>query len=162
MTTQLPSLWHRNFAWSLMGDQASLLCLRPLSSPCLYPVHVQGVLLPGSTSLLSFISDGDVFPNPSFQRTLQVGPTLTLWGNVSLSNGQLAPECVHAVVQQQRFRDYGKSQYTASARFHCTLMSLSQYQQTRLLSRVRWDLCLWEAIWPLPNALQAEEPLLPL
>ena len=128
---------------SPIHNQEPLLCLRLLSIPHLYPVHVQVISLLGSTSLLSFISDGDVFANPSFQRTLQVGPTLTLWGKVSLSNGQLAPECVHAVVQQRRFRDYGKSQHTARARFHCTLVSLSQYQQMRLLSRVHWELCLW-------------------
>lgn len=36
----------------------------------------------------------------------------------------------------QRFRDYGTS-------FHCTLLSLSQYQQTWLLSRLHWDHCPW-------------------
>ena len=35
------------------------------------------------------------------------------------------------------------SQHTAGARFHRTLVSLLQYQQMWLLSRVCWDFCLW-------------------
>ena len=39
--------------------------------------------------------------------------------------------------------------------------SLFQYQQTWLFSGVCWDLCLWEALRPLPDAFLAGEPLLP-
>ena len=55
----------------------------------------------------------------------------------------LAPEKVHVITQQQRFRDYGKTQHTASARFHSILASLFQCQQTWLFSGIFWDLCLW-------------------
>ena len=56
----------------------------------------------------------------------------------------LAPENVWAIAQWQGFGYYGKSQHTVGVRFHCILASLSQKQQTWLLSGVRWDLCLWE------------------
>ena len=90
--TQIPSLWCRNPMPSQTCDQASLLCLRPLSAPCLYPVHVQAVHLPGGISLQSFISDGTVFHNPTPQRALQLGPAPNLWGSVSLDNGRV-PAC---------------------------------------------------------------------
>ena len=67
---QLPGLWHRNFALSPTCDQAPLLCLRLLYTPHLFPVHVQAVHLPGSTSLQSLISDGFVFQNPTVQRPM--------------------------------------------------------------------------------------------
>ena len=70
--TQLPSLWHGHFVLSLTHDQAPLLCLRPLSTPCLYPVYVQAVCLPGGTSLQSFSSDGVLFQNCTLQRPLQL------------------------------------------------------------------------------------------
>ena len=89
--TQLPSFWHRNSALSLTHNQAPLLCLRLLSTPCFYTVQVPAVSLPGSTSLPNFIKDGAMFPNPSLLRTQWCGPTLTLWRRVLLSNGQLAP-----------------------------------------------------------------------
>ena len=90
--TQLPSLWHRNFSFSGTRDQAPFLCLRPLSAPTIYSVCVQAVRLPGSTSLQSFISAEVVFQHPTLQRPLRVGSTLTPWGRVSPSNGQV-PAC---------------------------------------------------------------------
>ena len=60
---QLPCLCHWHFTLSLTCDEAPLLCLRPLFTPNLYPVHVQAVCLPVSTSLKSFISNGVVFPH---------------------------------------------------------------------------------------------------
>ena len=61
-----------------------------------------------------------------------------------LSNGwvRLTPENVLVIAQWQRFREYSKSQHTASARFCSTLAPLSQYQQTWFLSQVCPDLCL--------------------
>ena len=61
----------------------------------------------------------------------------------------LAPENVCVIVLQKRFRDCGKSEHIAGSRFHCTLVSLSQYQQTWLFSRVCWDLCLWGGHMPI-------------
>ena len=89
---QLPSHWHRNSALSPTRNHAPLLCLRPPSTPCLYPVYVQAVLgqLPGGTSLQSFISGG--VQNPTLQKPLQLGFLPTLWRRVSLSNGWV-PAC---------------------------------------------------------------------
>ena len=87
--TQLLILWHRNFTLSPTWYQAPLLCLRLPSTPWLCPVCVQAVCLPGSTSLQSFISDWVVFQSPTLQRPLRLGPTLTIWGRVLLSNGQV-------------------------------------------------------------------------
>ena len=144
-------------------------CTPPLSQASVhspfYTFHVQAISLPDDTSLTNFISDGSVFPIPSLLRTLWLGPALTLLGRVFLSNGWvLACSREHSWVHSaaERFRDYGKSQHTAGARFHCTLASLSQYQQTWLLSRVCWTFACGEAVWPLPNALQGREPLLPV
>ena len=90
--TQVPSLWHGNTALSTTSIQAPLFCLQFPSTPCFYNVHVQAVSLPGSTSLLNFISNGAVFPNPSLLKALWRGPAPTLWGRVLLSNGQV-PAC---------------------------------------------------------------------
>ena len=48
-----------------ISNCAPILCLRLLSTPCFYAVRDQAIRLPGSTSLLSFISDAAVFPDPS-------------------------------------------------------------------------------------------------
>ena len=112
--TQLLSLWCRSFGLSLTHNQAPLLCHRLPSTTSLYPVHVQAIRLPVSTSLQSFISDGVVFQNPTLQRLLHLGPVPTLWGRVSLAmvRCQLAPENVRVIPQQQRFRDYDKPQHS--------------------------------------------------
>ena len=86
--TQPPSFWHRNSALIPTHKQATIPCLRILSTPHFYTVCVQAVSLP-DTSLPNFISDGTVFPNPSLLRTLWLGPAPTLWERVSLSNGQM-------------------------------------------------------------------------
>ena len=56
----------RNMFW--MSKHACILCLRLLSTTCFYTDHDQAIRLPGSTSLLSFISDMAVFPNSSLLR----------------------------------------------------------------------------------------------
>ena len=76
-STQFPSLWHRNSLPSPTCDQAPLLCLRPLSTPRLYPVPVQAVCLPGSTFFQCFIADGVVFQNPTLRRPLWLRPIYT-------------------------------------------------------------------------------------
>ena len=53
--TQLPSV----FSW--ISSHAPILCLQLSSTPRLFTLRDQA---PGSTSLLSFVSDAAVFPNP--------------------------------------------------------------------------------------------------
>ena len=53
--TQLPSLF------SLISNRAPVLCLQLSPTPHFFTVHDQA---PGSTSLLSFVSDAAVFPGP--------------------------------------------------------------------------------------------------
>ena len=53
---------------SLISNCAPILHLWLPFTPCFYTVLDQAVRLPGGTSLLSFISDTAVFPNPSLQR----------------------------------------------------------------------------------------------
>ena len=53
---------------SLANNCVPLLCFQLPSTPCFYILHDQAVILPGGTSLLSFISDAAVFPNPSLLR----------------------------------------------------------------------------------------------
>ena len=90
--TQLPSLWYQNSALLPSSNQAPLLCLQLPSTPHFYTVCIQAVSLLGSTSLLNYIADGAVFPNPSLLRALQLGPAPTLWGSVTPSNGWV-PAC---------------------------------------------------------------------
>ena len=47
--------------FSLMSNRTPLLCLRLPYSPCFYTACDQA---PGRTSLLSFVSDAAVFPDP--------------------------------------------------------------------------------------------------
>ena len=68
---------------------------------------------------------------------------------------------VHVMVQWQKFTDYGKPQHTGGTMFHCTLASLSQENMAALWGPLR-PLPEGQAIWPLPNALQAGELLLPV
>ena len=113
--------------------------------PCLYPVHFQAIRPPGGTSLQSFISLGIVFQNPTLQRPLWLGPTPTFWERVSLSNGWMPAFPRKRLCDRiaAEFQGLQQSKITASSRFYHTLASLSQYQQTWLLSGVCWDLCLW-------------------
>ena len=57
---------------------------------------------------------------PHTSETAGLGQALTHWGRVSVSSGQgkACPENMCVIVQQQRFRGYGKSQNTAGSRFH--------------------------------------------
>ena len=153
---------------SLTGNHAPLLCPWLLSTPGLYTIQNQVISLPGGTSLLNFISDEAVIPNPSFLRALSLGPTVTPSGNVlprlawvlatlaprklrmtmlllkPRDYGQVPtfPEIIHAILQQEHLRDYGKSHHTSCIRFHCLLTPLLNTNKW-LFSRVCWDLCLW-------------------
>ena len=142
--TQFSSLWHRNFVFSPARNQA-LLSLSQASTHSPPLSCVQGIHLLGGTSLQSFISDGVVFQNPTLQRPLRLGHTPTPWGR-----GGLMEQWPDASLTQKTFMrscsgrgsDYGKSQHTSGAKFHHTLVSLSQHQQMWMLSEVCWYLCL--------------------
>ena len=86
-----------------------------------------------------------MFPNPSLLRTLLLGPTPTIWGRVSLSNGWMLayPRKCSCDPCSGKGSEIMANYNTYSTRFHSTLASLFQYQEIWLLSRVRWDLCLW-------------------
>ena len=57
--------------FSQISNCAPVLCLQLPSTPRFYTVHDQA---PGSTSLLSFISDVAVFPDPSLLRDCGFDP----------------------------------------------------------------------------------------
>ena len=128
--------------FSRVSNHALVLCLWLLSTPCFYTVGDQAVRLPGGTSLLSFISHSAVFPNPSLLRDCGFVPLRPSGGGShqamagcwlhpgtfagpccyrcpeTVAGCQPAPEKVHAIMYQQRFRDYGKSQHTSGTRLH--------------------------------------------
>ena len=110
-----------------------------MSTPHFHTVHD---LASGSTSLLSFVSDAAVFPDPLFWRDcgfdsfcpsaggshramaecrphpgMFAGPCCCRYPQTA-TGCQPAPEQVHEIVQQQHFRDYGKSQHTSGTRLH--------------------------------------------
>ena len=60
--------------FSSISNCAPILCLWPPSISCLYTVLDQVFRLPGSTSLLSLVSDGAVFPNSSLMRDCGFDP----------------------------------------------------------------------------------------
>ena len=60
--------------FSLIGNCTPILCLRLPSTPRFYTVGDQAIRLLSNTSLLSFISDAAVFPNPSFLRDCSFDP----------------------------------------------------------------------------------------
>ena len=90
-------LWRRNFMLSLTRDQAPLLCLKPPSTPSLYPVHVQPVHLPVGTPFQSFISDGVVFQNLTLQRPA--------WTHVDSLGEGLAEQSLGAACPRKRWCD---------------------------------------------------------
>ncbi|XP_049506125.1 uncharacterized protein LOC125936195 [Panthera uncia] len=67
--------------------------------------------------------------------------------------------CDHTATEVQRLC---QTQHTANTRFYNTLASLSQYQQTGCSLGSTGTFACGEGIWPLLNALQAEELLLPV
>ena len=122
--TQLPSLF------SQISNRTPILCLQLSSTPCFFTLHDQA---PGSTSLLSFVSDVAIFPGP-FSRTaalihsaplreyrLHPGKpcgTCCCWCPETVARCQPMPENVCKTVYQQHFRDYGKSQHPSGTRLH--------------------------------------------
>ena len=160
--TQLPSLWHRNFAHLLTCDRTPLLCLRPLSLPA-FTLSISSLSgYQAAPPSQSFISGGVVFQNPTLQRLPWLGPTLILWERVSLSNGQILAclrkrSCQPAAAE---FRDCGKSQHTAGARFHRILALCPNTSKRSFSLRSTGTLACGNVIWPLPNALQGGELLL--
>ena len=129
-----------------------------------------------------------MFPHPSLLRTLWLGPTPTLWGRVSLSNNRV-PTCPNkhscdcAVVEVQRsWPGAGLPQKKRkSLQSHCSKGSEIMANHNTDLGpgfTTLWRLCsntskhgcslgstgtctYGEAIWPIPNAFQVGELLLP-
>ena len=60
--------------FSHISNCAPILCLQLPSTSYFYTVLDQAIRLPGGTSLLSFISDAAVFPNPSLLRDCRPHP----------------------------------------------------------------------------------------
>ena len=121
------------------------MSLASIHSPLLHCPCPSGQPARWHLSLSNFISDGVVFPNPSLLRTLLLGPTPTIWGRVSLSNGWMLayPRKCSCDPCSGKGSEIMANYNTYSTRFHSTLASLFQYQEIWLLARVRWDLCLW-------------------
>lgn len=88
--TQFSSLWHSNFMPSQTHDQATLLCLRFPSVPCLYLVYVQAVCMPGLSPSRVLAQMGLGFKAPTLQRPPWLGPALILCGISSQSNGPVS------------------------------------------------------------------------
>ncbi|XP_047697931.1 uncharacterized protein LOC125156220 [Prionailurus viverrinus] len=59
---------------SRVSSRTPVLCLQLSSTPRFYAIRDQAVRLPGGTSLLSFISEGAVFPGPSLLRDCGFAP----------------------------------------------------------------------------------------
>ena len=125
--------------FSPTSNCAPLLCLWLPSTPRFYTIRDQAVSLPGGTFLLSFISDAAVFPNPLLLRDcgfdllrpsggechqLAAGCTQECSGDCAATNawrlrvGPAGPRKMHAIMWQQRFRDYGKSQHASGISLH--------------------------------------------
>ena len=88
---------------------------------------------------------GLCFKTPHFRDPCQLGPMPTLLGRILLSNGWVLAcprkrSCDRAVAEIQRLWQITTHSWRW---FHHSLVSLSQHQQTWLLSRVLWELCLW-------------------
>ena len=122
-----------------ISNREPVLCIQLPSTPCFYTVCDQA---PGRTSLLGFISDAAVFPDLLFLRYCGFDPfspsaegshgamagcwphpvmcAEPCWCRLpeTAAGCQPAPEKVHAIEQQQCFRNYGKSQHTSGTRLH--------------------------------------------
>ena len=150
----------RNFTLSQICDQAPLLCLRPLSTPCLpcpcpsYP-STRWHLPPEFYFKWDGVSKAHTSDTPvAWTCADSLGEGLAeQWPGAGLPQKTV-------IMQWQTFRDYGKSQHTASSSFHHTLVYLSQYQQTWLLSGVHWDFCPWGGCMASVKCTQAGEWLL--
>ena len=151
--------------FSLTSSCTPVLCLWLLPTPHFYTVHDQFIRLPGSTSLLSFVSDLAVFPNPSLLRNCGFDPLRPSGrGSHLLARCSPTPRNVCRTMLLLMPRDSAwvpahprKSSYDHVAAvfqglwkitthiWHQAshLTSLFQHQQMWLFSGVRWDLCLW-------------------
>ena len=167
--------------FSLISNHSPILCLWLLSTPQFYTVHDQG---PGSTSLLSFISDVSVFPDPSLLRDCGFDLLRPSWGGChSAMAGCLpTPRNIWETMLLPMPRDYGwvparprkGSRDCVAAEFQSLwkitthiwyqaspLMSLFQHQRMWLFSRVHWDLCLWGGHTFSTKCPPSREPPLP-
>ncbi|XP_044904567.1 uncharacterized protein LOC123382742 [Felis catus] len=149
--TWLPGLF------SQIGSRAPALRLQLSSTPRFFTHRDQ---VPGSSSLPSFVSDAAVFPGPLLLKDCGLDPlrpsaggSHQQWPNVGCTQGrpwtllllvpetaprcQPGPEKLRELVQQQRFRDDGKSQHIWHLGPPPT--TLFQHQRMWLFSRVCRD-----------------------
>ena len=110
------------------------LCLLPASTLSIYKLSAcQSAPSSRVLSQMGLYFKALYFRDPTAWNPIWLSVGRSHW---AMSGCWIAPENVCVIAQQQRFRDYGKLQNTAVIRFHCTLVSFSQYQQTWLLSGV--------------------------
>ena len=150
--------------FSLSSNRAPILCIHLPSTLRFYIVRDQA---PGSTSLLSFISDAAVFPNPLLLRHCSFDPFCPCAEGSHLANGQVpaTPSNVHGTLLLLLMpRDCGwvpvcprKSSCDRVAAAFQGLWQITtciwhqasppttlfQNQHMWLFSRVHWGLCLW-------------------
>ena len=166
--------------FSLISTCTPVLCLQLPSTPCFYTVRDQA---PGSTSLLSFVSDGAAFPDP-FWGTAALTFSAPL-RRVLLSNGQVlaAPRNVCGSALLLMPRDCGQvpAHLRKSSRDNVAavlqglwkitthiwhqaspLMTLFQPQWMWLFSWVHWGLAFRGLTQPLPGVFPAGELPLPM
>ena len=149
---------------ALMDRRSSTPPLSQASVPSApLPVHVQAVRLPGGNSLQSFISDG-VVSKPHASETLAAWTRANSLGEGLTEQRPVPgrPQKTFVRLRGGRGSDYGKPQHTAAPRF-TALCHLSPNTSKRVCPPgSTGTFAHGEAVWPLPNALQAGEPLLPV
>ena len=167
---------------SLTSKPAPVLCLRLPSTPCFYTIRDQA---PGSTSLLSFISDAAVFPDPFLLRDCGFDPfcpsaegLTEQWPGASCTQEHSRD---HAAANAQRLRQGAslpQKKFThdrVAAAFQGLWQitkciwhrasppaALFQHQRMWLFSRVHWALPFGGPTQPLPGVLPAGELPLPV
>ncbi|XP_044895868.1 uncharacterized protein LOC123380752 [Felis catus] len=168
--------------FSPISNRAPVLCLVLPSTPRLYAVRDQA---PGSTSLLSFISDVAPLPDLLPLRDCGFDPFRPSAGGShramagcwphpgtfagpccrrhpeTVAGCQPAPEKAREIVEQQRLRDCGKSQHTSGTWLH-PKGTLFQHRRMCLFSQVHWGLAFGGPSQPQPGVLPAGEPPLPV
>ena len=131
------------------------------SDPCLHPVSELSTYQAASTSCVFFLGMV-VFQHSTLQRSPRLGPALILWERMSPRCGRSQLVLENRLATAQWLGVYGKLQHS-----WCQGLLPSAYVFVSILvNRVaQWrlqGLAYSETISPLPNALQAGEPLLPV
>ena len=146
---------------SLACHQAPLFCLRPLSTPCRYPVPVQAIYL-GVTFLHIFISNGAV-SKPYTSETPAAQTHTNCLGEV------LAEQWPGAGLPQKTFMTSCRGRRAEIVTNHNTQpvpgfttlwCPCPNTSKCSCPSGSTETFAQREAVWPLPNALHIGEPLL--